>query len=182
MDNFDFILTACDSLNKNKGKNIVVIDTSKNDNPIKYFVFVTADDFAHCAVLADDVVRVLESQKLTLSQREGFGRAEWIALDFDNFFVHIFTKELREKYNIEKMLSDGKNTKKYETILKEIKVKEKKVLNLKKEQEKKEKKLSKEKEKKTIKEEKTKKEKALKTAKDKDKKEKQNKTHKQNKA
>ena len=119
MENFDLVYLACDCIEENEGKDIVVVDTRKIPNLVEYFVFVSAKDHTQVATIADKVTELLSKKKVDLLQREGFGMADWIALDFGAFFIHIFTKDEREKYNIEKLVSDGKNAKKYESIKKE---------------------------------------------------------------
>ena len=119
MENFDLVCLVCDCIEENEGKDIVVVDTRKIPNLVEYFVFVSAKDHTQVATIADKVTELLSKKKVDLLQREGFGMADWIALDFGAFFIHIFTKDEREKYNIEKLVSDGKNSKKYEAIKKE---------------------------------------------------------------
>ena len=39
--------------------------------------------------------------------KEGLQKSEWILLDYGNIVVHIFQKEIRDYYNIEKLWGDG---------------------------------------------------------------------------
>ena len=137
MENLELIYLTCNSLSLFKGEDIVVVDTTQMANTADYFIFATATSSTQANAIANYVTEELEKHDIKLLGREGFGMAEWIALDFDMFFVHIFTKDLREKYNIEKFINDGKNLKKFETIQKEVlaiqkKVKKQEKLNAKK--------------------------------------------------
>ena len=40
---------------------------------------------------------------------DGIFRGDWIVLDYDDIIVHIFTKETRQKFNIDKLYKDTKN-------------------------------------------------------------------------
>ena len=42
-----------------------------------------------------------------LKQREGYGTASWVLLDFGDIIVHIFDKENRLFYNLERIWRDG---------------------------------------------------------------------------
>lgn len=130
MDNFELVCLACKSIEENEGKDIVVVDTRKVQNLVEYVVFVSAKDHSLVSSIADKVTAVLSKKGVHLLQREGFGITDWVALDFGAFFVHIFTKDVRDKYNIEKLMSDGKNSKKYEVIKKEAQKTAKKQLEI----------------------------------------------------
>lgn len=120
MENLELLYLTCNCLSLFKGEDIVVVNTTKMANTADYFIFATATSYTQVNAIANYVTEELEKHDIKLLGREGFGMAEWIALDFGLFFVHIFTKELREKYNIEKFINDGKNLKKFETIKKEV--------------------------------------------------------------
>lgn len=115
------ILKLCDFLDDKKAENIIVFDTTKMANVTNYNIVATATSVTHTKALADYVEVEAEKQKvLTLINREGFNLSEWIILDFGDAFVHIFTKEKRDHYNIEKLLSEGNNNKSFEKIKKEL--------------------------------------------------------------
>lgn len=146
MEKFDLVYLACDCLDKNSGKDILIVDTEKVPNLVDSIILTTASDHTQVSLLAEKVTETLEKKKVELVQREGFGITDWIALDFGVFFVHIFTKDVRDKYNMEKLIVDGKNSKKFDTIKKEVEKSAKKQLKEEKQKETTDKKLQKQKE------------------------------------
>lgn len=130
-------MLVCDLLAERKAEDIVVIDTTNLENPVEYLVFATCKDYVHANELAVFVVEEIGKKGVKLVTREGFGHAEWIVLDFDKFFVHISTADIRDKYNIEKLFTDGRNVKKYKKVIKERKEEEEEILKNQRKQEKK---------------------------------------------
>lgn len=115
------IFKLCKFLDDKKAENIIVFDTTKMSNVANYNIIATATSVTHTKALADYVeIESLKEKELNLLNREGFNLSEWIILDFDEVFVHIFTKEKRDYYNIEKLLSEGNNNKSFEKIKKEL--------------------------------------------------------------
>jgi outer membrane biosynthesis protein TonB len=70
------------------------------------------------SVLAQNDVEVLE--------REGIEQSDWVVVDCYDFLVHIMTKDVRERYNLDKLWGDGRNIRKFETIEKDLAEKAKK--------------------------------------------------------
>ncbi len=131
------IVNICKVLDEKKAENILLINVSKILSFTENVILATATSFVHAKALAN---YVSEASPLEALSKEGFGESSWIILDYGFVIVHIFTKELREYYNLEKLYSDGKS-KKFETIIKEIKEQEKKEAKVKRIQEKKDTKL-----------------------------------------
>ena len=43
-----------------------------------------------------------------VKQREGYGLGSWVLLDFGDIIVHVFDRENRVFYDLERIWSDGK--------------------------------------------------------------------------
>ena len=51
---------------------------------------------------------MLEREKIKPARREGEREARWVVLDFVDFVVHVFHKEAREYYELERLWSDAR--------------------------------------------------------------------------
>ena len=51
----------------------------------------------------------LFSEKYVCLHSDGLFKGDWIVLDFKDILVHIFTKETRARFNLEKLYKDSKN-------------------------------------------------------------------------
>lgn len=131
------VIDICALLEDKKAEDIVVCDTTKMHNVADFFIIATGGSSAHINGICDYLEEKTSEMGYSIFKREGFILSNWVVLDFDNILVHLFTKEEREKYSLQKLISDGRNEynlKKINTMLANEKKKE--ILEEKKKQEK----------------------------------------------
>lgn len=115
----ELVLKICNFLQDKKAEEITIVDSTKMPNVASYNIIATATSTPHTKALADYVeVETLKLNEVDLINREGFNLSEWIILDFGEVFVHVFTKEKREYFNLEKLFNEGNNIKSFEKIQK----------------------------------------------------------------
>jgi len=97
-----------DLLTEKKAKEIVAIDVKNITTLTDFFIICSGTSNRHRKSLADDVVDLAQELGLSVNlPREGYEQARWILIDCKDIVVNIFDKESREKYNLEKLWSDG---------------------------------------------------------------------------
>ncbi|MCH8558707.1 MAG: ribosome silencing factor [Balneolia bacterium] len=108
----ELINTITSTLSRRKAEQILVMDLREITTLADYFVVCNGLSDVHVKSLADELTDVLREE---LNERpwrkEGLDTRRWVVLDFVNIVVHIFKKDTREHYGIEKMWSDAKVTK-----------------------------------------------------------------------
>ena len=129
------VVEICKVLEDNKAQDILVINISKISSICDNVILATGTSSTHVKALSNFIN---EDVKIPSLCKEGFGESNWVVVDYGDIIVHIFTKDIRDYYNLEKLYSDGK-TKKFDSIKKDIKEEEKKEQRKQKDQEKKEK-------------------------------------------
>ena len=102
------IKIAVKALDDKKGENICVIDISEQTVITDYFIIVNGNSPSQVQALVENVTEALEKNGVTLLQSEGKASGNWILLDFNDIIVHVFLKEDREFYDLERMWRDGK--------------------------------------------------------------------------
>ena len=102
------IKIAVKALDDKKGENICVIDISEQTVITDYFIIVNGNSPSQVQALVENVTEALEKNGVTLLQSEGKASGNWILLDFNDIIVHVFLKEDRELYDLERMWRDGK--------------------------------------------------------------------------
>lgn len=92
-----------------KGKEIVVLNLENIPNAIcNKFIICHGDSSTQVDALANSVEKqTREKLKERPLHREGVANAEWIILDYFNVVVHIFQKETRSFYDLEKLWADA---------------------------------------------------------------------------
>jgi ribosome-associated protein len=87
-----------------KAADVVVLDLRKAGGFTDYFVICTAMNARQISAIADAVRDTLKKEygeRPALA--EGVEKSEWILLDYFNFVVHIFSRECRAFYGLERL-------------------------------------------------------------------------------
>lgn len=104
----------CKTLSSKKGDNITIIDIRDQSVIADYFVICDAASTVQVKTLAASVEEEMEKTGISATRKEGLRDGRWIVLDFLDVIVHVFLKEEREYYNIEKLWTDGDNMTSYD--------------------------------------------------------------------
>ncbi len=94
-----------------KGYNVLAIDLRKLVTFTDYFVVCSADSDTQVKAIADQVDKALSDEGIKCWHREGLKALSWVLLDYVDVVVHIFRKDAREYYNLEKLWGDAPSEK-----------------------------------------------------------------------
>lgn len=97
---------AANALNNKKAQELNVLKISDLTVLTEYFVLATATSSTHVRALCDEVEEKLEEAGLKPDHIEGRATG-WIVLDYGSVIVHIFTRDQRAFYDLDKMWADG---------------------------------------------------------------------------
>jgi ribosome-associated protein len=95
------------ALSEKKAEDIQVLKIESLTVIADYFVIATATSTTHVKSLADEVEFVLDGQDIKPLRVEGYQAANWILMDYASVVVHIFVKDTREFYKLEKLWGDA---------------------------------------------------------------------------
>ena len=90
-------------LDNKKGRDIKVLHVEDVSNIADYFVVCTATSNTHVKALSGEVEYQLERRGITPYHIEGRDNNSWVVLDYCNVLVHIFNREARDFYNLDKL-------------------------------------------------------------------------------
>ena len=107
MKHSKIIEVAVNALNDKKALNISAIEVGELTVIAETFIIATATSSTHVRALADVVEEKLTQAGFEPDHIEGKATG-WILLDYCGVVIHIFTKETREYYNLDRMWDDGK--------------------------------------------------------------------------
>lgn len=104
----NMIKIAYEALSSKKGEDIKIIDISNVSVLADYFIIANGSNENQVKALVDNVEEELAKAGFHAKQREGYGLGSWVLLDFSEIIVHVFDKENRLFYDLERIWSDGK--------------------------------------------------------------------------
>ena len=111
MKNNQLVKQITEYIKDKKGYDIVILDVRKLSSLTDYFIICTSDSEPQTKAITNYIKKELSRKKIKPYQVEGLDYMEWILMDYFDIVVHIFKKEIREFYNIEKLWGDAKITK-----------------------------------------------------------------------
>lgn len=106
MTNRDYALLAAKTLSDKKAQDIIIIDIQEKAAFADYFVICSGTSERQINSLIDDVEDAFAKEGLLVKSIEGKNGSGWVLMDFGDVIVNLFTKEMRDKYSIEKVWGD----------------------------------------------------------------------------
>jgi len=89
------------------GQDIVMLDIADVSVMAEYFIIATSSNQAQLTSISDELMEKLRKEGLTLRHSEGYRTSKWVLLDFGSIIAHIFLKDEREFYNLERIWGDA---------------------------------------------------------------------------
>lgn len=99
---------VCHALEDKKGEDIRVIEIGGVSVIADYFIIVNGNNVQHVQALVDSVEEALGLAGYEPKAIEGIHNTSWVLMDYRDVIVHIFSKEDRTFYDLERVWRDGK--------------------------------------------------------------------------
>ena len=94
-----------DILDAKKARDLKMLHVEKKTVIADYFVICTGNSSTQVKALADEVEYKTTLRAKAPTNVEGRDNVAWIILDYDSVIVHVFSREAREYYNLDKLYS-----------------------------------------------------------------------------
>ena len=94
-----------DSCKEKKGIDIKVLYIKGLSSIADYFVIVSGNSVRQVSALADEIEEKMDEKGINLENIDGKTTSRWILLDYGDIIVHVFHKDEREYYDIERLWS-----------------------------------------------------------------------------
>lgn len=103
-----WVLEAASAASSKKAERIVVLDVSRQLVITDYFVIASGGNERQVRTIAEEIERRLATtHQIKPFRREGEREGRWVLLDYVDFVVHVFLREEREYYDLERLWSDA---------------------------------------------------------------------------
>ena len=94
-----------------KGEDFQAIDLEGKTIIADTFVIVTGRSKIQTRSIADSIGEAIRASGHHIARTEGYGDGNWILMDLGSVVVHIFTPEMREFYNLERLWASAETRK-----------------------------------------------------------------------
>ena len=109
MQDQEIVIKAAQKLYDRKAADIVALKTGHLTVLCDYMLIASARNANQVTSLTDEVDEVMAEAGVTLRRSEGRQEGRWVVLDYGHILIHIFHREERAYYHLERLWSDGTN-------------------------------------------------------------------------
>ena len=104
----EMVRLAVHALEEKKGEDVRVIDISGVSVLGDYFIIASGSNPNQVQAMTDSVEEALGKEGYFCRHKEGYQTANWILMDYGDIIVHVFCREDRLFYDLERIWRDGK--------------------------------------------------------------------------
>ena len=103
--NEELARAALDEASEKLGSDIVLLDTRGISSFTDFFVIISGETDRHIESMAQDIGLRSRDMGISVSHREGSCKGGWLLIDFTGVVIHLFTRDQRQRYSLEKLWS-----------------------------------------------------------------------------
>lgn len=107
MNERDLLLTAAKAADAKKAEDIIVLNMKGISLVADYFIICHGNSDKQVQAIAREIKEKTEEKGYSIKRIEGFEEARWILLDLGDIIVHVFHKDERYYYNLERLWGDA---------------------------------------------------------------------------
>lgn len=99
--------TAYKALDSKKSEDIRIIEISEISTLADYFIIANGNSPSQVTAMVDSVEEALAKEGYEPKRIEGIHSSGWVLMDYGDVVIHIFSKEDRLFYDLERIWRDG---------------------------------------------------------------------------
>jgi ribosome-associated protein len=103
----EIALTAGKIALSKKATDVKVLDLREITSVTDHFVLCSGELDVHVKAISDAIVEGLRKKKIKVWHVEGYGALRWVLLDYVDIVVHVFDREARQFYGLERLWGDA---------------------------------------------------------------------------
>lgn len=103
----ELLMTAVKAADDKRAEDIMVLNMKGISLIADYFIICHGNSDKQVQAIAREIREKAEEQGYSLKRIEGFDEARWVLIDIGDVVVHVFHKEERSYYNLERLWGDA---------------------------------------------------------------------------
>jgi len=103
----DLLQVVYKALDDKHAEDIVVLNMQNISLLADYFIICHGNSDRQIQAIAREVKEKAEENGFTVKRMEGYDAARWVLIDLEDVVVHIFNKDERQFYNLERLWGDA---------------------------------------------------------------------------
>src|SRR5687768_14966402 len=103
----DVVKLCCRVLDEKKAGELAVLDVSAQSSITDYLVLATATSEPHLRALRVELEKALDAARIRIVGMETAQESGWLVIDAFDVMVHLFLKDPRERYGLERLWRDA---------------------------------------------------------------------------
>ncbi len=103
MESIDIAKAAAEALESKKGEDVKILDIRELSDFADYFVLATGNNRNQIDAMEEAVGEALNKAGADHRNTEGNRDSNWILMDYGDVIIHIFDKESRSFYDLERI-------------------------------------------------------------------------------
>ncbi|MDP8218818.1 MAG: ribosome silencing factor [Candidatus Theseobacter exili] len=108
MNSRDLARYCRDAADDKKAEDIVVMDMHKLSDIADYLVICSGGSDRHVKAICEEIHHVLRKKNCWPFRSDGVHEGQWAVIDYIDVIVHVFQKDLREYYQLERLWGDAR--------------------------------------------------------------------------
>ncbi|MGR9049297.1 ribosome silencing factor [Halobacillus litoralis] len=107
MESKELVNLAAQACDEKRAQDIVVLDMSEVSLIADYFLICEGSNERQVQAIARELKNQAEENGIEVKRMEGFEQARWVLVDLNDIVCHIFHKDERHYYNLERLWGDA---------------------------------------------------------------------------
>lgn len=104
MNSYDTLMLTAKAADDKRAEDILALDMKGLSSFADYFVICHGNSDKQVQAIAREIKEKALENQVDVKRLEGFDAAQWILIDLGDVIIHVFHKEERSYYNLEKTL------------------------------------------------------------------------------
>ncbi|MBQ1901344.1 MAG: ribosome silencing factor [Lachnospiraceae bacterium] len=104
----DIVKEIYTALDDKMAEDITILDIREISVMADYFIIANSDNTSQMNAMKNAVENVMAMHGINAQQIEGGNNSSWILMDYEDVIVHLFSRDDRLFYNLERIWQDGK--------------------------------------------------------------------------